>query len=99
VSNQLIVRGEAEAELADAFAWYEARETGLGVDLINVVEVALAEIRRRPESFQRVHGEVRRALLKRFPYGVFFVADEGRITVIAVFHASRDPKVWQARGT
>jgi len=40
---------------------------------------------------------VRRALLRRFPYAVLFRIDQNAITVLACFHASRDPQQWQRR--
>jgi len=70
---------------------------GWGVDLMLAVEATLAEIRRRPGSFPAVHNDVRRALLKRFPYGVFFLVGDAAISVIAIFHAKRDPRIWQQR--
>ncbi len=47
--------------------------------------------------FAKVYREVRRALVRRFPYGIFFVFQDSRVTVIAVFHAKREPRVWQGR--
>jgi plasmid stabilization system protein ParE len=44
-----------------------------------------------------VHKEARRALTRRFPYGIFYMLDPATIAVIAVFHTSRDPRQWQAR--
>ena len=44
-----------------------------------------------------VHRHVRRALIRRFPYGIYYAVDEELIEVIAVFHAKRDPKRWQDR--
>ena len=49
------------------------------------------------ESFPVVYQDVRRALTKRFPYGIYFVLDDSRIIVIAIFHAKRNPKTWQRR--
>jgi toxin ParE1/3/4 len=95
----VILRAEAEADLAEAVAWYNARRTGLGADLLLAVEALLEDIGRRGESFPLVHQDVRRALLKRFPYSMFFVVGDAVISVIAVFHARRDPKIWQDRAS
>ena len=59
---ELILRPEAEAELSDAFAWYEKNRPGLGGEFMLAAEATLAEVRRLPESFQKVRAEVRRAL-------------------------------------
>lgn len=83
--------------MTDAALWYEARATGLGADFLRVVDVALAEIQRMPERFPVVQMQCRRALLRRFPYGIFFVATADRISVIACMHARRDPRLWEVR--
>jgi plasmid stabilization system protein ParE len=61
-------------------------------------ESEMAEaIERTPFQFPLVYKNVRRALTRRFPYQIFFVAEEERVVVLAVFHARRDPKIWQGR--
>ena len=97
MTRRLILRPEAEADLAEAYEWYEQRRAGLGQSLLLSVEAALASIQENPTSFPVVHGEIRRALIRRFPFGVFYLVDRGTIVVLSVFHASRDPKGWQAR--
>jgi plasmid stabilization system protein ParE len=44
--------------------------------------------------FARAHGEVRRAVVSRFPYAVFYRIEPKRVVVLAVLHMARDPKVW-----
>ena len=97
MSRRLILRPEAEAEMADAFEWYEARVSGLGHDFMLSIDAVLNAISRDPQCFPEVHRIVRRALMRRFPYEVFFVADDERIVVLSVFHAKRNPKRWQER--
>ena len=50
-----------------------------------------------PLQFPTVYQSVRRALLRRFPYMLFFMIDGDTLLVIACFHASRDPRRWQER--
>jgi toxin ParE1/3/4 len=69
----LFVRSAAEADATDAALWYEARAVGLGADFLRAVDVALTEIQRMPERFPLVHRGCRRALLRRFPYALYFV--------------------------
>ncbi|TFH03807.1 MAG: type II toxin-antitoxin system RelE/ParE family toxin, partial [Spirochaetales bacterium] len=52
---------------------------------------------RNPRQFPVVHNGVRRGLMKRFPYQVFFLGDNQRVVVLAVFHAKRNPERWQNR--
>jgi plasmid stabilization system protein ParE len=99
VSVELVIRPEAEADVAEAFEWYEARREGLGHEFIRTVEAALAAILRHPESFPVVYKEVRRVMTRRFPYGIFYLLEESAIIVLAVFHAKRDPNEWRRRAS
>lgn len=94
MSTELLVRPEAEADLAEAFRWYEERRPGLGERFLLSVEAALSTIRRNPRAFPVVHKQVRRALLRRFPYGVFYLSDAETVVIVAVFHAKRHPSRW-----
>jgi plasmid stabilization system protein ParE len=95
--HQIIIRPEAESELADAYGWYEEQRSGLGEELLLSIEATLEAIRENPEQFPVVHQDVRRALIRRFPYGVFYLVEKEAVVVLAIFHARRDPKRWQSR--
>jgi len=97
MTRRLIIRPEAEAEMADAFDWYEDRVAGLGAEFLLCLDAVFSAIVRNPQQFPRVYRVVRRALTRRFPYEVFFVEDAERIVVLSVFHAKRNPKRWQER--
>lgn len=97
MSRNVVFRPEARAEMAEAFDWYEERRGGLGHDFAARVDDAIGLIVQTPEAFQRVHGDVRRALVRRFPHGVFYLIEEDAIVVLAVFHARRDPADWKPR--
>ena len=93
----LIVRPEAEAELAKAFDWYEQQVAGLGSRFLLSVDAVISSIRRDPLRYPIIYKNVRRALTLRFPYQIFFTVDDSQIVVIAVFHGMRNPSVWQSR--
>ena len=61
------------------------------------VREALARIRENPDLYPKLHNEIRRGPVRRFPYGVFYRKRENRIEVIAVLHDRRDPTVWRNR--
>lgn len=85
------LRPEAEADVRDAYRWYEERVRGLGSEFLRAVDAALASIERTPEAYPIVYEGVRRALLRKFPYGLFYVIEPNRVVVLACFHARRDP--------
>jgi plasmid stabilization system protein ParE len=97
MTPRLVVRAAAEADITGAALWYEQRSPGLGGEFLRAVAVALAEIARAPERYPLVHREVRRALLRRFPGSVAFVASPDLVGVIACMHAHRDPRRWEER--
>jgi toxin ParE1/3/4 len=88
---------EAEAEAWQAAGWYERRSPGLGRAFLDLLEETLDDIAAMPRQFPLVYRDVRRALLKRFPFGVFFRLRRDQIRVLAIMHLSRDPKRWQRR--
>jgi plasmid stabilization system protein ParE len=95
----LIVNPEAEADLADARAWYERQRRGLGDELLECVEEVFHRLRGSPELFGRAFEELRLARVRRFPYLVVFRVDEDQVTVVAIYHARRDPRGWQDRAS
>jgi plasmid stabilization system protein ParE len=95
---RLVVRGAAEEDIVEAARWYEQRSPGLGSEFLRAVDVALAEIKRMPERYPVVRGRARRALLRRFPYAVYFVATPDLVSIFACLHARRDPRHWRERG-
>lgn len=99
MSYRLVLRAEAESDLAEAFEWYEQRRRGLGESLLLSVEATLLAIQEAPLLFPAVYRNIRRALTRRFPFGVFYVLEGEAVVVLAVFHASRNPKGWQSRGS
>ena len=97
MSRQLIIRSAAEVELAEAFDWYEKCVPGLGSGLILSVDATMHSIVRNPQQYPIVYKTIRRALTKRFPYAILFVAETERTVVLAFFHAKRNPMNWQNR--
>ena len=88
---------EAEADLTDAYAWYRDRGESLASDFLASFESVLEMLEHHPESFSEVHNQVRRALMRRFPYAVFYVIGAGGPVVVGVFHARRNPTKWKRR--
>lgn len=97
MSYDIVIRPEAEADITDAYRWYEERDKGLGIEFLRCLEASLNSIKRNPEMYQRIHKNIHRTLIRKFPYGMFYIIDQNKIAVLAVFHTHRDPKEWQNR--
>lgn len=91
------LRSEAEQELEAAFDWYNDQRTGLGRRFVTAVQAVFDAIGANPRMHGVVLADVRKAVVRRFPYCVFYRPHDDRIEVLSVFHTSRDPSVWQAR--
>jgi len=87
----------ARAELIHAQDWYEARAPGLGRRFREAIDDLTKRMSASPLQFSVVYKNTRRALLRHFPYSLFFVIGDESLLVIACFHASRDPSHWQKR--
>jgi len=94
---EFVVRRVARLEIQDAANWYEDRVAGLGARFIAEVDGCIDSIRATPAKYPIVHRDIRRALLKRFPYAVYFVLREDSLIVVGCTHTRRDPKRWQRR--
>ena len=93
----MIIRPEAEADLAHARSWYEQQRAGLGAEFLLCVEEVLERIARTPEIYRVVYHDVRRALTRRFPYAVYYRLADNAVVVLGILHTRRDPHAWQSR--
>ena len=87
----------ARLELIEAQDWYEREAAGLGRRFREAINGLTERMSANPRQFPIVFKNIRRALLRRFPYSLFFVVEDDTLLVIACFHASRDPTQWQRR--
>lgn len=94
--RNLIILPEAEQDVAQAYMWYEKQEMGLGEEFLRCVDACVQFIHRNPEMYQIAHKNYRRAIVRRFPYVVFYELSDITVTIYAVFHCSQDPKKWRS---
>ena len=90
-------RRAARDEFIEAATWYEVRHPNLGVEFIAEIDRCVVLAAEQPLLFALVYNGIRRVLAERFPYSVYYQAEARRIVVLSVFHASRDPFIWQRR--
>lgn len=88
---RLRIRPEALADLRAARQWYERRQRGLGHALIVAVDAAFQHIGAQPEVGAEVLPGIRRVLVRRFPYLVFYRRRGDELVVLAVAHAWQSP--------
>jgi plasmid stabilization system protein ParE len=88
---RLVSEPQADLDIEGAFQWYEREQPGLGLDFLDELRAAYDRIVEGPLKYQHLRSGVRRALLRRFPYAVYFAVEQTVIVVLAVLHVSRDP--------
>ena len=97
MAYKLSIRKEAEADIAEAYRYYENCRENLGEEFILCIDEATSRIQNNPKQFRTVLEEIRRALVKKFLYGIYYTINENEIIVLAVVHVRRNPKHWQSR--
>ena len=93
----VLIQTEAEADIKDAYLWYESQRKGLGESYLLCIEEAFSRIARTPLIYAVIYKNIRRALIHRFPFGVFYIEGKQNIIVLAVLHARRNPQSWKQR--
>jgi len=88
---------EADAELAEARQWYAHQRENLDLEFMERIDDTLSRIVRNPNLYPIVYRTLRRAVVRRFPFAVFYEVTADEIQIIAVFHSRRDPEKWQSR--
>ena len=81
----------ARADLEIAFLWYEEQRYGLGLEFLDCVEAAIETISQMPRLYAKHHRNFRRALVRRFPFSIFYTIEENSIIIHAVFDNRQDP--------
>ena len=97
MSLPVIFRPIARLEMHEAMGWYQKQKEGLEAEFKAAVDQMVERIAAAPLRFSPVRGEIRRALLRRFPYALHFVPEPNAIIVLAVFHTKRDPRHLEGR--
>ena len=93
----LRLRKEAQADIEGALKWYRQQSPTAALRFLIAVDEALESLREQPERFPVVVGKLRRTLLRRFPYAVYFKVYERTISVVGVIHGHRHPRTWLRR--
>ncbi|RVT40636.1 type II toxin-antitoxin system RelE/ParE family toxin [Rheinheimera sediminis] len=97
MTAKLLIRAAAKQDIQDAFHYYQSCLPNLGHEFLLCVDAQLHAIQRMPKRYRLVYKVIRRAVVRRFPYCIYFIETEQAISIIAVLHARRAPDSWQLR--
>lgn len=94
----LKITSKAQKDVIKAYEWYEKQATGLGLEFVERVNSRINHIAREPNHFQIVFANsVKRALVSRFPYAIYFVEKDSTLIVYGIFHQRANPSRWKTR--
>ena len=97
MSYSLEIRPDALSDIAEAAAWYEERESGLGIEFARAIREAIGHLASNPLAHRLRRWNVRWFLPSRFPYRIVYRVQGELITVIAVLHTARHNRHWKER--
>ncbi len=95
--RRLRLRKIARAEIVAAFEWYLKRSPAAAQQFLDAVDAAMALIEEAPERHPIIRGRLRRVLLRRLPYAVYYKVFPSTISVVGVIHGHRHPDTWLRR--
>lgn len=81
----------------EAARFYEERSPGLGRDFLEEIERTIDSLVAHPESGPRISRNLRRRIVRRFPFGVIYAVETDRIIIVAIMHLRRRPGYWKGR--
>ena len=97
VALRIKFSARALREIGEAHEWYESQSPGLGSEFLAATELQLERLQQAPLLYAEVIDGVRRALLPRFPYAVFFAIRNDLVHILALIHLARSPQRWPKR--
>jgi plasmid stabilization system protein ParE len=87
----------AQAELAEAIAYYDVRKPGLGSQFAEEVQRSIERILQYPQAWSPISKRTRRCLTNRFPYALIYQIRDDVLLIVAVMHLRREPRTWKSR--
>jgi plasmid stabilization system protein ParE len=97
MSLPIVFRRVARREFDESADYYQRARRGLGARFTNAVQRVFDRISAQPDFYPVVHEDMREALVSGFPYCIYYRDELDHVLVLAVFHTSRDPAIWQKR--
>ena len=94
---KLIIKPLAEIDAKETMLWYNDKLEGLGREFLLSLDAKINAIQRNPKQFPIKYKNIRRALIDRFPYGIFYIIENETIYILAIIHTKRNPTTWKKR--
>ncbi|OFW28626.1 MAG: hypothetical protein A3J28_16785 [Acidobacteria bacterium RIFCSPLOWO2_12_FULL_60_22] len=95
--RKVIFLSPAEEEMLETARFYESQATGLGDDFQAEVQRMVQSILLHPNAGSLLSEEIRRRILRKFPFGILYAVEPDSIIIVAVMHLRRKPYYWKDR--
>lgn len=93
----LLVSESANQDAIVIFDWYEEKLNGLGNRFINELEIAKNDLLNNPLAYAKWNKSIRRMVMRKFPYKLFYKMYDDRIVILAIIHARRSNRYLKRR--
>lgn len=97
MTRALAFTSRAAIDIEEAYSWYEGQRAGLGADFQSELARIIQLLEAMPETGPVVHRDLRRLLVRRFPFALYYRLTESTVEVRGCLHQRRDPKTWIRR--
>lgn len=84
----------AKNEMAETAIYYETQAESLGVNFLDLIEAAVANISRQPKAWPEIDNGIRKHVLRRYPFSILYRIDKEEIIIVAVMHHKQRPRYW-----
>ena len=91
MTKPVVVVPEAESEIREAASRYERLAPGLARRFVSSIRRIENHISVNPGLYEQVLGSIRRAPVRRFPYGLFYVDRPEHVRVLAILDLRQNP--------
>lgn len=88
---------EAEIDFDKSFHFYFVESSKVAESFLKQINKSLSEIKQRPFSFPLIFNNIRKYTVKKFPFLIYYQITNKTIRIIALFHSSRNPQIWNDR--
>lgn len=87
----------AELDLDKSYQYYYEDSPKIAAKFYKRINLGFENIKQNPNSFPFAHKDIRKLVVEKFPFVIYYRIDNTVIKVIAIFHTSRNPEIWNER--